>query len=193
LKIYSFNKIRKYFIIVWIGVVIGVVGISLFNPALFENQLQRAVHTSLWWGYILYFLLGCLRGFTLIPSTSLIVLGLLFFPPWPLFILTLAGILVSSASVYYFSDFLQLDEFFESKYKKRITQVKTILQKNELPIIIGWSFFPFLPTDLICYICGTLEVDFKKFLLGIFIGEAITCAIYIFGGHYLFEYFGIGL
>ena len=67
------------------------------------------------------------------------------------------------------------------------------LEKNELPIIIAWSAFPLLPTDLICYICGTLEVGLKKMLLGVLIGEGITCAVYIFFGHQLLNYFNFGM
>ncbi|MDP3947605.1 MAG: VTT domain-containing protein [bacterium] len=148
-------------------------------------MLLDASRLSIYYGYTLFLLLGCLRGFTIIPVTSLIILGLLFFDTLPLFILTIAGIIVSAASVYYFSELLHLDEFFEQKHSRRIAKIKSVLQKNELPIIIGWSAFPFLPTDLISYVCGTLRVNFAKFILGILIGEGVTSATYIFFGHYL--------
>ena len=76
----------------------------------------------------------------------------------------------------------------ERKHKHRIAQVKSVLQRNELPIIVGWSFFPLAPTDLICYVCGVLEVDFKKFLFGILLGEGTICAIYIFLGDYVLRW-----
>lgn len=177
--------IRTYGIAFWLILFCGTLYLHFFHAGFFENQLQRVFSASLLLGYALYMLLGCLRGLTLIPVTSLILLGLLFFAPVPLFILTMAGILVSSASVYYFSKFLRLDEFFERKHQNRITRIKSILQKNELPIIIAWSLFPLVPTDLICYVCGTLRINFKKFIMGILIGEGITCGIYIFLGHYL--------
>ena len=183
-----FYKTRNYFIAVWLLAVLAALYLYFFKANFFQSSLQNLFLYSVFWGYAFYLILGCVRGFTLIPSTNLIVLGLLFFSPLPLFILTLAGVLVSSALVYYFSEFLRLDEFFKRRYQKQIARVKTILQKNELPIIIGWSFFPFLPTDIICYMCGTLKVDFKKFLLGIFIGEGAACGLYIFGGHYLLQF-----
>lgn len=176
-------NMRTYGMVFWLALFFGTLYLYVFRPDFFQHQLQRVFSASALWGYALYLLLGCLRGLTLIPVTSLILLGLLFFAPTPLFILTLTGILVSSASVYYFSEFLRLDEFFERKHEKRIARIKSVLQKHELPIIIAWSFFPLVPTDLICYVCGTLRINFKKFILGVLIGEGVTCSIYIFLGH----------
>ena len=51
-----------------------------------------------------------------------------------------------------------------------------------MPIIIGWSFFPLAPTDLVVYVCGVLRVDVRKCLLGVLIGEGAICAIYTFAG-----------
>lgn len=181
-----------YFIVAWILLVAGGFYVYFSSPDFFHSILKYAASFSMAWAYALYFILGSVRGITLIPSTYFIILGLFFFPPLPLFFLTLSGILVSSAFTYFFSEWLHLDEFFEKRYHERIARIKTALQKNELPIIIGWSFFPFLPTDLICYVCGTLKIDFGKFMLGVLIGESATCAIYIFGGNYLLRLLNAG-
>ena len=58
--------------------------------------------------------------------------------------------------------------------------MRAALRRYQLPIIVFWSFFPLLPTDLICYVCGALKIDFKKTLLGVAMGEGAICAIYIF-------------
>ncbi len=176
------KKVRKNIVIAWFVLLAGVFALYFLEPTFFHTKLKDAVLFSPVLGYGLYLLLGCLRGFTLIPSTSLILLGMLFFPPWPLFVLTLLGILASSASVYYFSDYLQLDELFETTHALHLERVKNLLRKYELPIIIGWSFFPLAPTDIVCYACGTFEINFPKFLLGILIGEGTICALYIFAG-----------
>jgi len=138
-------------------------------------------------GYWIYLLLGCLRGFTLIPTAYLLLIGIIFFKPVPLFIINMIGTLVSSACVYYFSESLRFDKFFEHRYGKLIEKTKLVLQKNELPIVIGWSLFPLTPTDLICYVCGTLKIDIKKFLFGIFIGEAVGSSLYIYFGDYILK------
>ena len=134
------------------------------------------------WVYAVYLGLGCLRGFTLVPATYLVMAGMLVLPPWPLYLITLVGIVVSSAAVYYFAEAMQFDRFFERRYAPQVARLRAIMRRRELPIVIAWSFFPIAPTDLVCYVCGALKVDLKKCLLGVAIGEGAICAIYIFLG-----------
>jgi uncharacterized membrane protein YdjX (TVP38/TMEM64 family) len=63
-----------------------------------------------------------------------------------------------------------------------VARVRRMLQRHELPIIIGWSFLPFAPTDLICYVCGILRVNFVKFIAGVCLGEGAICGLYIYLG-----------
>jgi uncharacterized membrane protein YdjX (TVP38/TMEM64 family) len=138
------------------------------------------------WFYAAYLALGCIRGFTLVPATYLVVAGMLVLPPLPLYVLTVAGIIVSSSAVYYFAEAMEFDRFFERRYSRQVERLRALMTRRELPIVIIWSFFPIAPTDLVCYVCGALRVDLKKCLLGVTIGEGAICAVYIFlGGHAL--------
>ncbi|QQR82820.1 TVP38/TMEM64 family protein [Candidatus Campbellbacteria bacterium] len=179
---------KMLFLFLWILVVCGGLFVYVYYPTLFQRALTHVMGVSVYFGYALLLLIGALRGFTLVPSTYLIVVGLFFFAPVPLFFVILAGIIISSISVYYFSEYLHVDTFFEKKHHARVVQIRTLLEKNELPIIILWSFAPILPTDIICYVCGTLRVDIRKFVLGITIGEGTIVALYIFFGQYLLKY-----
>ena len=134
------------------------------------------------WSYIAYLALGCVRGFTLIPATYLVVAGMLVLPPLPLYALTVAGIIASSAAVYYFAEAMRFDRFFELRYPLQVTRLRALLARRELPIIVAWSFFPLAPTDLVCYVCGALKIDLKTCLLGVAVGEGAICGIYIFVG-----------
>ena len=134
------------------------------------------------WAYAAYLALGCLRGFTLVPATYLVLAGMLVLPPVPLYALTVAGIIVSSTAVYYFAGAMQFDRFFERRYAPQVARLRALMARRELPIVIAWSFFPIAPTDLVCYVCGALKVDLGKCLLGVTIGEGAICAIYIFLG-----------
>lgn len=190
MKIHSSRRhihIRYSLIALWFVFVLGGMYLYLFQREFIQSHMEDAFSASAIIGYGAYLLLGSVRGFTLIPATYLIVVGLLFFPPLPLFLFTLAGILISSTSIYYFSESLHIHEYFQSKHSKRVEQVTRFLQKHELPVVIGWSFFPLAPTDIICYVCGLLEVNFKKFLFGVAIGEGAICALYIFFGGSLLE------
>jgi len=182
------KKIKYVVYGLWILLIFSSLYFYFFASSSIQAQLSTIFGSSAVLGYGIYLLASCLRGFTLIPVTYFIVIGIIFLPPVPLYILTLIGMLVSSVSVYYFSEYLNFDEYFEKKHPKQIHKIKNFLTKNELPVVIGWSFMPFLPTDLICYVCGAMEVDVKKFLLGVFIGEGISSAIYIFLGKEILGY-----
>ena len=173
----------KYFVIaVWLSFFIVSIYLYFFENSLIREGFESISGISITLGYLLYVVISSLRGFTLIPVTYFIVIGLILFPPLPLYLLTLIGILFSSLSVYYFSEYLNFDQYFEEKYPKHITKITNFLSKNELPIVTFWSMAPFLPTDLICYVCGSLEVNVKKFILGVLIGEGIVTGIYIYLG-----------
>ena len=141
------------------------------------------------WIYAVYLALGCLRGFTLVPATYLVVAGMLVLPPLALYVLTVIGITVSSAAVYYFAEAMQFDKFFERRYAPQVARLRDLMARRELPIVIIWSFFPIAPTDLVCYLCGALKVDLKKCLLGVTIGEGTICAVYIFLGGQALSWF----
>lgn len=186
-------KWRSFFGIIWLAFVGAALYVYFSHPALLQSGFEHLVAISPYLAYGIMLFLGSVRGFTLVPVTYLIVIGLLFFPPLPLLLIILGGVLVSSATVYYFFGFLGLQEYFEKDYGRRVAQIRAALNKHELPIIAAWSAMPFLPTDIICYVCGTLKINIKKMLLGVFIGEGITCTIYVYFGHYLLTYLHIGL
>jgi uncharacterized membrane protein YdjX (TVP38/TMEM64 family) len=166
-----------------------IAGLALYlyytQPNFFDDGLRNAAGLSSVAVYALYFVLVAIRGLTLIPATGLLVLAIPFIPPVPLFVLTLLGILISSTSIYFFSGSLGLAEYFELKHKTKIAAIRKLLEKNPTAIVIAWSFFPLAPTDLICYVCGIMRIRFSRFILGIFIGEGVICAIYIFLGDQL--------
>lgn len=168
-----------------------ILWLALLGMALFTYVFHRDALSNLFlelsgsppvWAYVAYLALGCLRGFTLIPATYLVVAGMFVLPPVPLYVLTLAGIVVSSAAVYYFAEAMRFDQFFARRYGPQVARLRALMTRRELPIVIAWSFFPIAPTDLVCYVCGALRVDLKKCLLGVTIGEGAICAVYIFLG-----------
>ncbi|MSR06837.1 MAG: TVP38/TMEM64 family protein [Gemmatimonadetes bacterium] len=186
------QRLRILLVTTWAVTVAVALYLYFFQRDAIQNRLSGAFSTSLVIASAIYLAMGAARAFTLIPSTYLVLAGLPLFPPVLLFILTLVGIGVSSAIIYRFSESLHLHELFEQgKHKRHADRLRDVLQRHELPIIIGWSFFPLAPTDLICYVCGLLEVNFPKFLVGILVGEGTICAIYIFFGTSMLRFLGL--
>jgi uncharacterized membrane protein YdjX (TVP38/TMEM64 family) len=179
------NKTVRYSLFaMWLLIVGGALYLYFFERELIQKQLQGAFSTSMVVGSIIYILLGSFRAFTLVPATFLLLVGLPFFPPLWLLLITMTAVIVSSSICYFFAEALHMDEFFERKHPKQIKKLKELLQRYQLPIIIGWSFMMFLPTDLICYVCGTLRINFTKFIVGLLIGEGSVYAIYIYAADY---------
>jgi uncharacterized membrane protein YdjX (TVP38/TMEM64 family) len=155
--------------------------------ALWGTGLTELALSSVWIAYSVYLALGAIRGFALIPVTNMVVLAIPLFPPVPLLLLTVAGILLSSASIYAFAGSLKLGEYLERRHARKAERLRGALRRNPTTIVAAWSFLPFVPTDLICYACGVMRISFRRFLIGVLIGEGAICAIYIFAGHGLLD------
>jgi uncharacterized membrane protein YdjX (TVP38/TMEM64 family) len=176
---------RRTIFATWLVVVAAALYLYFFKREFVQSELQGALSTSTIVASIVYLLLGSFRALTLIPATFLLVIALPFFSPGLMLALTLLGIAGSSSICYFFAEALHMDELFKRKHARHIETLTRLLQRHPLSITIGWSFCPFLPTDLICYVCGTLRVSYTKFILGVLIGEGAVCAIYIYLGDWM--------
>ncbi len=176
------NKTKFLLAGVWLLIFLVSLYLYFFQSSFISSKFVSIFTSSAILGYAVYLIFSCLRGFTLIPVTYFIFVGIVLIPPWPLYIMAMIGVLVSSTCVYYFSEYLNFDEYFETKYKSQIDKIKNVIAKNELPIVVTWSFMPFLPTDVMCYVCGTLDIDVRKFLFGVMLGEGVSIAVYVFLG-----------
>ena len=58
-----------------------------------------------------------------------------------------------------------------ASFDRTLAQIQRLLERHGLPIVIGWSFFPLLPTDAVCYVAGVVRMRIAKVLLGVAIGE----------------------
>lgn len=135
-----------------------------------------------------YAVVSVLRPVTLVPSTVLIVAGTLLFPDryWTVFAVSLGGVVASAALIYRFFDFLGLAEAFERRHAARVRWLEEQMRRRGLWIVAGWSVFPFVPTDVVCYVAGSLRMPLGKFLLGVTLGEIPVVAFYVTGGTWLF-------
>lgn len=176
-------------LVVWALFVASFAFLYWRYSALWGSGLTQLATSSAWLAYGVYLLLGAVRGFAFIPVTNLLVLAIPLFPPVPLLLLTLAGIALSSASIYLFAGSLKLGEYFERKHARHMERLQGALRRNPTAIVTTWSFLPVVPTDLICYVCGVMKISFRRFLLGVLVGEGAICAVYIFAGVSLLDLF----
>src|SRR5687767_8878304 len=138
---------RTFVFLLWLAVLAASLFVYLFHREALQRLLLELSASPPVWIYGMYLGLGCVRGFTLVPATYLVVAGMLVLPPIPLYALTIVGIIVSSAAVYYFAEAMQFDRFFARRYASQVARLRALMSRRELPIVIGWSFFPIVPTD----------------------------------------------
>jgi uncharacterized membrane protein YdjX (TVP38/TMEM64 family) len=178
--------------LLWILIIFGFGIYYLVNPELFTadylvsfiKQFQNEM-------LLIYALLSMLRGFFLLPSTPFVIGGGLLFPEQLPLVLTISmiGVLFSATSLYYFSDLLGFSTYLDQKFPTKINALKQKLNSSKSTLLVaGWSIFPFVPTDIICYVTGILKTPFKNVLLGVFIGEIILCSMYVYFGAAIFSY-----
>lgn len=172
---------KKFAFYFWILLITGGITAYFLFPdeinLLFLEEISDEYHYT---ALSIYFLILSARGLTMVPSTPFLLAGVLIFDPLELFFVNMAGILSSSTIVYYFSRYLGFDSYFETKYGKYVRKIKNGITDKELPVIVGWSFFPLVPTDLIVYVGSSLRVPVLKCLIGVFMGESVLNMFYIF-------------
>ena len=172
-------NLKKITFYLWLILITGGMITYLFFPGkLSFSFMETTAGSHPIATLILYYLILSFQGVEFMPS-PLIFLGVLIFNPIELFVVNMAGVMTSATIVYYFSKYLELDVYFETKYSKYVHIIRAKLMDKELPIIVGWSFFPLVPTNLIVYVGSILRINVFICLLGVFIGEAIINAFYI--------------
>ena len=182
-------RIRRIALGFWVLLVVGLSTVYAVNPLLLQPEvLVDGLRQSGQPIILAYVVLSVIRAFTLIPSTVLILVGMLLFPDRPGFVMvsSLMGIVVSAAIVYLFFDFLGLSDLFENRHAERVRWLEHQMRRKGFWIVLAWSAFPFVPTDVICYVAGTLRMHVGKFLFGVALGELPIVVFYVFAGGILF-------
>lgn len=179
-------------LLLWAIILLTAAIAYISNPHWFSaEQIAAFLQNFHSWIFVVYLGFSILRGFTLLPSTPLVLAGMLLFPDQPFAVLAISmiGIVLSSSLIYFFSEYLGFDDFFEN-HKPELTH--KIKAKLEHPFgflfVAGWAFFPFVPTDLVCYLAGTTRMNYWKFIAAVFVGELILCTCYIFFGGSVLKY-----
>ena len=132
-----------------------------------------------------YILLSLSRALLMIPCTPFVLAGGISFPESPLLVMAIsfAGIVAGAFLVYSFPSFGSYDELLERKYPDKVLLLKEKLHgAYAFWIVAGWSFFPLVPTDVICYVAGLVKMPFKKMVTALVAGEFPLVALYVYVG-----------
>ena len=171
---------------IWGIVIVAAVAFYISDPARFTaSNIASFINTFQTEIWLVYFAMSVLRGFTLLPSTPLVLAGTFLYPnqPWLVLATSMTGILVSSSLIYFCSEALGFSEYFESRKSLAVARIRRRLEQPSGLTFVGlWAFFPLVPTDAVCYVAGTTRMHFAKFIIAVAVGELVLCSIYIFSG-----------
>lgn len=185
------GKVGKIVRIIWVCFLLTSIMLYIhFAPTLSGENMAAFLSRYEEQLLALYFVLCVLRGFTLIPSTPFLIAGIILFPNNPflllgVFVLSLA---IVSAILYYVSGYADFGHYFHKAYPGKIQKIRQKLDgKHGFWFILLWAFAPFTPTDLVCYVAGSLKIRFTSFIVPLICGETIISSIYIFNGTALIQ------
>lgn len=183
--------IRWLCILIWFSITATCISLYFYDPSGFSAvNVADFLKRFDGWVLLIYSGLSVLRGFTLLPSTPLVIAGTLIYPQQPLLVLfiSLTGILLSSTMIYYFSELLGFSDYFENHKPDLTHKLKAKLEHPLGFIFVAvWAFFPFVPTDLVCYAAGSTRMNYLRFISAVFVGELLLCYCYIFLGGSLID------
>jgi len=184
----SFNKI-------WLGLVALNLLILLFFPEWYSKESVARLLSSFGAAALaVYILISMVRAFFLIPSTPLIVAGAITFPEAPIVIwfISTIGVVVGAFLVYSLPSFGGYEKFLQAAYPRKIAYLKRKMRdRYAFWIILGWAFFPFVPTDAVCYVAGIAKTPFKKVIFPLLLGQLPLATAYIFLGSEIGEWLRI--
>ena len=185
----------KHLNTVWLVVVAVILGMIVIYPQwLTRESISQLLNQMGSMALVIYVLISLSRSLLLLPCTPFVLAGAISFPQWPflVFAISLAGVVVGAFLVYSFPSFGSYDSLLEEKYPGKIANLKTkMLHKNAFWFVVGWSFFPLVPTDAVCYVAGVAKMPLKKMLTALVVGELPLVAMYVFLGAEIGEWLRI--
>ena len=168
----------------WVFMAVVVFVLWLQEPSLFARE-SIAAWIERWgsWMFAGFIGVSLVRGLFLIPSTPVILTGGVLFPESLPFVfgISIVGIVVSATAIYFLPGVGGYDDLLERKYPEKIARLKMLLATPyAFWVVLGWSFFPFVPTDVICYAAGLLGMSYRRMIVALLLGEVPLVVGYLF-------------
>lgn len=182
----NLKNIKTTLNITWLLLIIaGLLYGFLYPELLTVEHIAFLLQKFGYWIWIVYTLITFLRGLLLLPSTPFVLAGAVLFPQQLVWVgvVSIAGILFSATLLYFFAEKLGFGDYLSQKYPRKIQKIQKQLNKPSGKWFVAlWAWFPFVPTDIICYTAGLVKMRYSIMITGIFLGESILVALYLYLG-----------
>ncbi len=183
---------RRLLTYLWATLVLGVLVLWLANPSALSKESFESLLARLGpWAFAGFVLISLVRGALLVPSTPVVLAGGAFFPDAipAVLVVSMLGIVASATLLYRFPGFAGYDSMLAAKYPEQLARLRRNLVKpGAVWLVAAWSFFPAVPTDLICYAAGLVGMPYRRMILGLVIGELPLVTAYVVLGTKVAEF-----
>ena len=153
-----------------------------FNEELF-NWFKNS-----WFGIVLYVLVQCIltSALCVIPGSSMAFIlfsTFIYGEPWKAFLLSFAGVILSSATMYAIGRFGGYKLCSKLLGKEDCEKSLELLRNKGTVYFPLMMIFPLFPDDALVMIAGTTKMSLKWFIPSIIFGRGIGIATIVFGIH----------
>jgi len=150
---------------------------SLLQP---QNLSVHLADAGIWL-WLFYGLLSIACALTLVPSMPLVFAIAWTHASNPLqgLMIAIFGVLCSSLAIYFLAPRIGLTGAFAAHPALAATKLR--IQRHGAPLLALWSFMPFLPTDLGCYVAASARLPIARYLAATLFGEGVLCGVIVFG------------
>jgi len=190
-----FSFLLKHFNHIWFAIVGAVLVFLLAYPDwLSRESISDFLNGLGAMAFLAYILVTLTRAMIMLPCTPFVLAGGISFPQWPLpvLLISVAGVVIGAWLVYSFPSFGNYDEYLEEKFPDKIAVLKDRMNgPYAFWIVAGWSFFPLVPTDAVCYVGGMVKMSLKKMTAALLVGELPLIMAYIYLGAEIGEWLRI--
>jgi uncharacterized membrane protein YdjX (TVP38/TMEM64 family) len=178
------KTIKRILLFLWLTILAVFWGYYLYNPEFITaNNISEFLMKFESHLLIAYTILSIIRAFTLLPGSTFVIAGAFIFSsnlPM-LLIASIIGIISSSTIIYFFSDYMGFDEYFQKKYPKKMNYIRSKLESRYgFGFMLLWCALPIAPSDLVFYLAGSLHISYYKFILAVLIGHIFLFSLWIF-------------
>lgn len=199
-KIETAKKIVKILIVFLIICAISLATLFWVKNSSFAKIFKDVKKLKEWilawgfWSYLIFVILQFLQvSFLPLPASLTTLAGVIIFGPFYTFLLSTLSIILGSIFAYFLGKFfgVKLLNWIFGKDKTETFQRK--LSKGNILFFL-MMLFPLFPDDLLCMMAGTINMNFKYFLITNLITRPVGLfCLCFFGGGYIIPFKGWGL
>lgn len=168
-------------------IVLVIVAILIINQLdLFTDSTRLAEFISGNRDYapVLFVALWIFRLVLFIPGVTLMILGGVFFEPFPSILLSIVGMVLSETVVYLFATVFSYGKL-TNRIERKYPELKKMLEKYNYRFLALGILNPVAPTDVICYLSASIGVSYWLYIATVIVANIPLMILY--------SYFGISV